>query len=88
MYVKNLSGYSENATLHSIILYISAYQLSNYLPLLRFSSAPTLTVAIEQIPHHTLAWVSEPSAPGGHRLTYTGYMAEIVMYFAKAMNFT
>lgn len=54
----------------------------------RFSSAPTLTVGIELIPHHKLSWVEDSSVPDGRSLKFTGYADIIVKYFAQAMNFT
>lgn len=54
----------------------------------RFSSAPTLTVGIELIPHHRLSWVEDASVPDGRVLKFTGYADIIVKYFAQAMNFT
>ncbi|XP_050714184.1 glutamate receptor ionotropic, delta-2-like isoform X2 [Eriocheir sinensis] len=53
-----------------------------------FSSAPTLTVGIELIPHHKLSWVEDASALDGRSLKFTGYADIIVKYFAQAMNFT
>ncbi|XP_063885568.1 glutamate receptor ionotropic, kainate 5-like [Scylla paramamosain] len=53
-----------------------------------FSSAPSLTVAVELLPHTTLVWVDDPDAPGGRRLEYSGYINNIVRYLAEAMNFT
>ncbi|MPC29056.1 hypothetical protein E2C01_022273 [Portunus trituberculatus] len=54
----------------------------------RFSSAPTLTVAIEVLPYHRLSWVNDADAPGGRRLEFKGYVDNIVRHFAKALNFT
>ncbi|KAK8384833.1 hypothetical protein O3P69_014414 [Scylla paramamosain] len=53
-----------------------------------FTSPPTLSVAVELIPHHTLEWVPDSRAPDGRRLEYTGYADNVVRYFAKAMNFS
>ncbi|MPC45361.1 Glutamate receptor ionotropic, delta-1 [Portunus trituberculatus] len=53
----------------------------------RFTTPPTLTVAVEFLPYHTLTWVKDPHEPGGRRLLFTGFMNNFVMYFAKAMNF-
>lgn len=53
----------------------------------RFSSAPTLMVAIELLPHHTITRVDDPDDPRGYRLAFTGYMDNTVKYFARAMNF-
>ncbi|KAK8384964.1 hypothetical protein O3P69_014496 [Scylla paramamosain] len=52
-----------------------------------FSSPPTLTVAVEFLPHHTLTWVKDSDTPDGSRLELTGFLNEFVTYFAKAMNF-
>ncbi|KAK8384803.1 hypothetical protein O3P69_014387 [Scylla paramamosain] len=54
----------------------------------RFPSAPTLTVAVELMPHHSLTWVDDPLAAEGRRLHYTGAMAKIVGYLAEGVNFT
>ncbi|MPC16864.1 Glutamate receptor 2 [Portunus trituberculatus] len=54
----------------------------------RFTSAPTLTVAIELLPHHSISWVEDPEAPEGRRLAFTGYMDKTIRYFAQGMNFT
>lgn len=54
----------------------------------RFPSAPTLTVAVELMPHHTLTWMDDPLATEGRRLHYTGAMAKIVGYLAEGLNFT
>ncbi|XP_063885579.1 probable glutamate receptor [Scylla paramamosain] len=56
-------------------------------PWRRFSSPPTLTVAVEFLPHHTLTWVKDSDTPDGSRLELTGFLNEFVTYFAKAMNF-
>ncbi|XP_045123997.1 uncharacterized protein LOC123511954 [Portunus trituberculatus] len=53
-----------------------------------FSSAPTLTIAIELLPQHKLSWEEDPHAPDGRRLVYTGALDKTVQYFAKGMNFT
>ncbi|XP_063884887.1 glutamate receptor ionotropic, delta-2-like [Scylla paramamosain] len=53
-----------------------------------FTSAPTLKVAIELLPHHSISWVEDPETPGGGRLDFTGYMDRTIRYFAKGMNFT
>ncbi|XP_063884895.1 glutamate receptor ionotropic, delta-1-like isoform X5 [Scylla paramamosain] len=53
-----------------------------------FASAPTLTVAVELMPHHSLTWVDDPLAKEGRRLVYTGALDKSVTYLAKAMNFT
>ncbi|XP_050714182.1 glutamate receptor ionotropic, kainate glr-3-like [Eriocheir sinensis] len=53
-----------------------------------FSSAPTLTVAIEVLPHNTISWVEDSKAPSGQRLVFKGHMDNIVKYLAKATNFT
>ncbi|XP_063884792.1 glutamate receptor ionotropic, delta-1-like [Scylla paramamosain] len=53
-----------------------------------FGSAPTLTVAIEVLPHNRISWLEDPDAPGGRRLLYSGYVDNIVRHFAKALNFT
>ncbi|XP_045124016.1 glutamate receptor ionotropic, delta-2-like [Portunus trituberculatus] len=57
-------------------------------PRRRFGSSPTLTVAIEVLPHNRISWVEDPDAPGGRRLLYSGYVDNIVRHFAKALNFT
>ncbi|KAK8384814.1 hypothetical protein O3P69_014397 [Scylla paramamosain] len=54
----------------------------------RFTSAPTLKVAIELLPHHSISWVEDPETPEGGRLDFTGYMDRTIRYFAKGMNFT
>ncbi|MPC71007.1 Glutamate receptor [Portunus trituberculatus] len=54
----------------------------------RFPSAPTLTVAVEFMPHHSLTWVDDPLAEDGRRLHYTGAMAKIVGYLGEGLNFT
>ncbi|MPC25414.1 putative glutamate receptor [Portunus trituberculatus] len=53
----------------------------------RFTTPPTLTVAVEFLPYHTLTWVEDPREPGGRRLLLTGFVDEIVKYLARAMNF-
>ncbi|XP_063884797.1 uncharacterized protein LOC135113487 [Scylla paramamosain] len=52
-----------------------------------FTTPPTLTVAVEFLPYHTLTWVDDPQEPGGRRLLLTGFLNNFVTYFAKAMNF-
>ncbi|KAK8384784.1 hypothetical protein O3P69_014380 [Scylla paramamosain] len=56
-------------------------------PRCRFTTPPTLTVAVEFLPYHTLTWVDDPQEPGGRRLLLTGFLNNFVTYFAKAMNF-
>ncbi|XP_045124004.1 uncharacterized protein LOC123511960 [Portunus trituberculatus] len=53
-----------------------------------FSSAPRLTLVIEQMAHDFISWVEDPEAPEKRRLAYTGHIDNTVKYFAKAMNFT
>lgn len=67
---------------------INIYQWSTSLIHYSFSSAPILTVAIEVLPYNKISWVEDSDAPGGRRLTFSGYVDNIVKYFAKAMNFT
>ncbi|XP_063885575.1 glutamate receptor ionotropic, delta-2-like [Scylla paramamosain] len=53
-----------------------------------FSSAPRLKVVVEVLPAHSLSWVDDAGEPGGRRLEYTGYISDVVKYFAARMNFT
>ncbi|KAK8384876.1 hypothetical protein O3P69_014443 [Scylla paramamosain] len=53
-----------------------------------FSSAPRLKVVVELLPAHSLSWVDDAGEPGGRRLEYTGYISDVVKYFATRMNFT
>ncbi|KAK8384549.1 hypothetical protein O3P69_014255 [Scylla paramamosain] len=53
-----------------------------------FSSAPRLKVVVELLPGHSLSWVDDAGEPGGRRLEYTGYISDVVKYFATRMNFT
>ncbi|XP_071523914.1 LOW QUALITY PROTEIN: glutamate receptor ionotropic, delta-2-like [Panulirus ornatus] len=67
--------------------------LTTHVPLFpdKFSklpSRPTLVVAVEVEPYHTITVTKDPSAPGGERLIFTGRMANLVDYIARGMNFT
>ncbi|XP_045124010.1 probable glutamate receptor, partial [Portunus trituberculatus] len=53
-----------------------------------FRSAPHLKVVVEVLAGHAVSWVEDADALGGRRLEYTGYMGDVVKYFAAAMNFT
>ena len=55
---------------------------------LRFSSAPKLTLVVEQMAHDIISWVEDTEAPEGRRLVYTGHIDNTIRYFARAMNFT
>ncbi|XP_071524468.1 probable glutamate receptor [Panulirus ornatus] len=67
--------------------------LTTHLPLFpdkfsKFPSRPTLVVAVEVQPYHEMSVVEDPGAPGGHRLTFTGALANAVEYISRSMNFT
>lgn len=62
--------------------------VKRYIVHFRFLSAPHLTVAVVNHPHHKMYWVEDDAADGGRRLAFEGAMANAIMYVARAMNFT
>ncbi|XP_071526997.1 probable glutamate receptor [Panulirus ornatus] len=56
--------------------------------LLRFPERPTLVVAAEEFPTQEVVLVEDPEAPGGRRLSFTGFMPNLLHYLSQAINFT
>ncbi|XP_071523954.1 probable glutamate receptor [Panulirus ornatus] len=54
----------------------------------RFLSSPTLVVAVEIQPYHTISMLESSETLGGDWVTLTGTMADLVDYMSESMNFS
>ncbi|XP_071535556.1 probable glutamate receptor [Panulirus ornatus] len=54
----------------------------------KFPHKPKIVVSSEEFPFHKAVMKMDPTAPGGQRLWFKGYMADLLEYVARSLNFT
>ncbi|XP_045101286.1 glutamate receptor ionotropic, delta-1-like [Portunus trituberculatus] len=54
----------------------------------KFSKETKLLVAMEQNDKHTVVMVPDPTAPGGKRPEFKGYMINVIDYLSQGLNFS
>ncbi|MPC14319.1 hypothetical protein E2C01_007082 [Portunus trituberculatus] len=55
---------------------------------LRFPEGSDVVVAMEQNHRHLAVMEPDPTAPGGVRLQFKGFMVNVLAYLAQGLNFS